>query len=661
MCGISGIFSKSIINDHLINISKQFIDKISHRGPDHTGIYVNREQNIILNHKRLSILDLTSNGNQPYISNSERYILVFNGEIYNHNEIRKNFFSQDFKWKSTCDTETVIEFIDKFGLEHFLNIADGMFAFALWDKRDQKLSLARDAFGEKPLYFGFFKDSLYFSSELKSFEVFLKDLEIYSLAIKNFLELSYIPAPITIYKNIYKLEKGSFITVSKEDLNRLINQNNSQYFSNIKKFFFLPEKLIKEKKDQINYLDFEENIENELMKSIKSRMVSDVNTGIFLSGGIDSSLIAALASRVSYEKLKTFTISSDNKNFDEGDKAKQISQRLNTDHNEIIINPNDMMRFIEKLPDIFDEPFADSSQLPSLLLSEFASKNVKVALTGDGADEIFKGYNRYIYSYDLWLLINKIPKKIRPLIANLFYAFKPKNIFQIQKILNKFLQKKNNFELLDEKIYKIADSLINSNTLKNHYFSHLAIWQKSESIFLEDDKELLCDIDVFDKYHLTSDNYKEFINLLDINSYLSEDILVKTDRSSMFFSMEARSPYLNKSLLNLTLNTNEKYLINNRSGKFVLKKILSKYLDEKIFQGPKKGFSVPINNWLSFELKNWGEDLVNSRILKHSNYLNSQLVCKYWDEHQSGKKNYHKRIWNLLVLIDWAKKKGKSI
>lgn len=665
MCGISGVFSSKKIDDNLIKLSKSINEKIAHRGPDNTGIFYDINDKIILNHKRLSIIDLTKNGNQPFFSQSQRFIVTFNGEIYNHLELRKNFFPQNFSWKSSSDTETLVEFIEKYGFQKFFDEADGMYAFVIWDRKHKTIHLCRDIFGEKPLYFGLINGDFIFSSELKSFEIFLDKLSLEEEAIKEFLELSYIPSPKTIYKNILKLEKSIHFSFSINDLLKLDKKQN--YFSNIldfynskKKLFMNIHNLIREQKNKKKFdiIDYKNLVHNELRSSIKKRMRSDVDFGVFLSGGIDSSLVTSIMSEISNKKIKTFTVASTDKNFDEGIKAKKISQILNTDHNEIVISPNDQIKTIENLPEIFDEPFADSSQLPILLLSEYARKKVKVVLTGDGADEIFKGYNRHLYSFDLWKKIKKIPPNLKPSFYKILYSLKPSFLLNLQNFINFFLYKNNQLELLDEKIYKIADAILNSNNLQNHYIGHLSIWQNNEDIICKQNldktsKKLLKD------FHIDEKNYNDIINLLDLHSYLPDDILVKTDRATMNFSLEARTPYLTKNMLELSLNSPAGGLIENKVGKAVLRKILDDYLPPNIMQGAKKGFSVPIKEWLKKDLKSWADDLFNSEILKSCTNLNSSIIMQYWQDHKSGKKNYHKRLWNVLVLINWAKQKKK--
>lgn len=667
MCGISGIFTVNQVDDKLINISKSIINKISHRGPDNTGIYHNAEDKIILCHKRLSILDLSSNANQPFVSNSKRYIIIFNGEIYNHLELRKNFFSKNFPWITHSDTETLVEFIEKYGFDKFFNEVDGMFAFAIWDRKLKQIHLSRDLFGEKPLYFGFINGNFIFSSELKSFEVFLGQLELNEQSIKEFLELSYISSPNTIYKNIYKLEKSCYLPFSYNDLLKL--EKKTTDFSDLSNFYNKKKIIYYDAKSSLNIInnyknldvyDYQTLVHEELKKSVKSRMLSDVDVGVFLSGGTDSSLVASIMSEISDKKIKTFTVSSSNQNFDESIKAKKVSKILNSDHNEIKIESRNQLDLIEKLPEIFDEPFGDSSQLPMLFLSEYASKKVKVVLTGDGADEVFKGYNRYLYSLSLWNKINKIPKNLRKLSYNLINYLKPDFILNFQKLLNLFLSKNKKVELLDEKVYKIADTVLNSASLLDHYFSHLAVWQKNENIFNLKNSEHTSE-KIFNTFSLNENNYNSYINILDLHSYLPDDILTKTDRSTMNFSLEGRTPYLSKKLLELALNCPRGGLIEKKVGKVVLRNILDTYLPREITSGAKKGFSVPVNSWLNGELKNWADDLFNSEIFKSSKNINSNLVYKYWNDHKNGKKNYHKRLWNVLLLIDWTKKKNKKL
>lgn len=654
MCGIAGIFSNQI-DENQTNLLNKINNCLCHRGPDSSGSIA--ETHIIFGHNRLAIQDLSKNGFQPMKSASGRYVITYNGEIYNHLKIRNEYFPS-LSWKGLSDTETLIELIEKFGLENSLKLIDGMYAFALWDKKEKKLSIVRDKFGEKPIYFGIHDNKFIFASELKAFEIFRKDLFIDLNSVKKYLNLSYIPSPYTIYQNIYKLKHGHFLTIDKN-----IFQNSSKNgFDNNKfvqkKYWSQFDSTLSVNKKSYN--SYRSEIKDSLEKSVKDKMISDVPIGVFLSGGIDSSLLTSIASKYSNKKLDTFTISSESINFDESERAQEISKYLNTQHHTINVSKDDQINVIQDLNKIYDEPFADSSQIPSIILSKYTKNFVKVALTGDGADEIFYGYNRYIHSKKIWKKIKFLPKPIKKIISYLLYSTSPSKWILIQNLINNFKNSKSNFELLDEKMYKIADSLNNSNSILDHYKSHLMIWQKNEKIFLDEDNAKV-DVVKFDKFNINEDNFDYKINLLDIESYLPDDILVKTDRSSMKFGLETRAPYLSSKLLDITKMMPQTFKSSNHKGKLILRDLLRDYLPKKFSEGPKKGFSIPMNDWLNGSLREWSEDLFNSNIYKKNTIINNDLVNRYWADHKSLKINYHKRIWNILILMDWLSKKGFSI
>ena len=363
MCGISGIFS-TYIDDSKINLLSKINNCLSHRGPDNSCVVSDR--NIVFGHKRLSILDLSENGHQPMNSRSKRYIITFNGEIYNHLQIRKKYFSNHM-WKGSSDTETLIELIDKFGLEKSLKIVDGMFAFGIWDKKEKKLVIARDKFGEKPIYFGLHGDKFIFASELKGFEFFKKDLKINFESVKNYLNFSYISSPNSIYQSIYKLNPASFLSIDLKILSGLRSSNFIDFDAT--QVCYWSKNNDQNQNRFKSYDDYKLKIKNQLEKSVEEKMISDVPLGIFLSGGIDSSLVTSIASKISRKKIDTFTISSDSINFDESERAFQISKFLKTNHHTINVSNEDQINLIEDLNNIFDEPFADSSQIPSLILS----------------------------------------------------------------------------------------------------------------------------------------------------------------------------------------------------------------------------------------------------------------------------------------------------
>jgi len=602
---------------------------------------------------------LTNNGNQPMISSSGRFVISYNGEVYNHLDLRDELRQKKkINWKSKSDTETILEMFDYYGINESLKKFNGMFAIAIWDNKTKFLTLVRDRFGEKPLFFGWTSNSIIFSSELKAIinsTNFKKEINL--KAVSAFMRLSYIPSPMSIYRNIYKLGAGEKLELNKKGISECYLQdiNVDSKFKNIKVSRWWEPVKSKEGKNFYSK-DLENQIHLKIEQSVKRQMISDVKNGVFLSGGIDSSLITALYQKNSIKKIKSFTIGSSHNQMDESRSAKKIADYLGTEHHEIIVNPRDQINLIEKLPEIYDEPFADSSQIPSLLINQFASDHVKVALTGDGGDEIFCGYNRYIYSYRIWKLIQILKKYKINGLGKILNKIPKQSLIKLEKIINLFYRGDSGISLLDEKIKKISDAIINSKNLNELFFSHINSWQLNQNIILDEDLNFLPK-----KFYFNSENEHEYIldmQLTDLKTYLPDDILCKSDRASMFSSLENRSPFLDYEIYNLANSLPDQMKINNKKGKYVLKNILSNYIPEKLFDRPKKGFSIPVGEWLKSELNVWANDLLNENNLKKYDFLNSNLIIKYWNIHKSNSHDHSKKIWNVIILLSWLKKNG---
>lgn len=659
MCGISGFLSSSQETFLGPKVIKSMTSNLRHRGPDNENNWINFKESIALGHNRLSIIDLTNNGNQPMISSSGRFVISYNGEVYNHLDLRDELRQKKkINWKSKSDTETILEMFDCYGINESLKKFNGMFAIAIWDNKTKFLTLVRDRFGEKPLFFGWTSNSIIFSSELKAIinsTNFKKEINL--KAVSAFMRLSYIPSPMSIYRNIYKLGAGEKLELNKKGISECYLQdiNVDSKFKNIKVSRWWEPVKSKEGKNFYSK-DLENQIHLKIEQSVKRQMISDVKNGVFLSGGIDSSLITALYQKNSIKKIKSFTIGSSHNQMDESRSAKKIADYLGTEHHEIIVNPRDQMNLIEKLPEIYDEPFADSSQIPSLLINQFASDHVKVALTGDGGDEIFCGYNRYIYSYRIWKLIQILKKYKINGLGKILNKIPKQSLIKLEKIINLFYRGDSGISLLDEKIKKISDAMINSKNLNELFFSHINSWQLNQNIILDEDLNFLPK-----KFYFNSENEHEYIldmQLTDLKTYLPDDILCKSDRASMFSSLENRSPFLDYEIYNLANSLPHQMKINNKKGKYVLKNILSNYIPEKLFDRPKKGFSIPVGEWLKSELNVWANDLLNENNLKKYDFLNSNLIIKYWNIHKSNSHDHSKKIWNVIILLSWLKKNG---
>lgn len=645
MCGISGILTLDRSNHSSILIRlKDSLTYLNHRGPDSHGFWCDENKGIYLGHTRLSILDLTNSGAQPMISFSSRYIISFNGEIYNHLDLREEIQSLNarIKWKSTSDTETILQAIETFGFEDAISKFNGMFSLAVYDSLNEKLYLARDRFGEKPLYYFSDHRNLFFASELKALRKLLSfrpDISLESL--NEYFERGYISAPRSIYSMVFKLLPGSYIVFARNSIN---SGDHHVYWDSSKRII-----------DHENNRKYDKQVEQDILldlleKSVKRRMISDVPTGAFLSGGIDSSLITAIMQKLSDKPVETFTIGFKDKIFDESVYAREIASFLGTRHNEYILADEEVLNVARNIAKHYDEPFADSSNIPTYLVCEKAKKKVTVVLTGDGADEIFGGYQRYTIAHRMWNFISIIPYQLRRLISKILKILKPKsykNLFQI--LLPKFEGK---IFQIGDKVHRFADLII-SRTFADLYYRLTTIPSPynrlilNESLYLN--HEYRCD-----SFKKIKDEFTEMMRF-DILNYLPDDILCKVDRASMSVSLETRAPYLDHLLVNFSWKLPMPLKINRKSRKVLLKKALYTLISKDLVDRPKKGFSVPIDYWLRNELKSWADELLNKDEIENQGFLDSEKVMKIWNEHLSEDRNWGQIIWTILMFQSWLK------
>tara|TARA_B100000700_G_scaffold251183_1_gene282144 strand:- start:384 stop:2309 length:1926 start_codon:yes stop_codon:yes gene_type:complete len=639
MCGITSIITNSNNNSlkkFLINMN----NKISHRGPDSEGYWNSLNGNVFFGHKRLSIVDLSKNGDQPMHSKDKNFTIVFNGEIYNHLEIRKKYFS-DHNFKSHCDTETLIELICLLGIRETLNIIDGMFSFIVFDNNKKKVYLARDKLGEKPLYYSKINqlNNIYFivSSEVKSFSEFPEfHKEINTDAISYLLKYKYIPAPITIYKNTFKLRQGHFAEINLNDMSF-----TEQIYWDIEKKISNS----KAKIDKHNNIDYKANLKEKLEKTVRGQLLGDVEIGCFLSGGIDSSLVASIMSSVHNSSINTFSVGFDNVEFDESKKAREISKILGTNHNELILNEKDIIGTIPDIVNAYDEPFSDSSQIPTFLISKFASSKLKVCLSGDGGDELFGGYNRYLFVNKYWKYLELLPLMFRKNLSNLMQFLSPKTI---DMLFNLIRYKK--YDFYGDKIHKI------SNSLKFNSFSEFNDYVLSD---LHDHNNPLINSNIH-KLNLLNDNTKylnkvEILMMNDLKFYLPDDILVKVDRAAMKNSLETRMPFLSKEIIDFAWQIPFDQKIKNNKSKYILKNLLKDYIPEELIEKKKKGFALPLADWFRNDLYEWVDENLKKNEINKFNIFNFNKVSKIWDEHKLNKKNNHSIIWSIITIRNWLK------
>lgn len=651
MCGICGFYS-SVSNKYRNTISKMTL-AIKHRGPDDSGIWQDHSAGVFFGQQRLSIIDLSKAGHQPMQSHSGRFVLIYNGEIYNHLELRGELKKKNpfIKWRSNSDTETLLETIESWGIEKAIKKFEGMFAFCIWDKKNHCLTLARDRLGEKPLYYGWQGSGenkvFLFGSELKALKEHPEfDKKINQDAIALQLRYSYIPDPYSIYKNVYKLLPGHYIQLSKRNL----KQND---LPDPKIYWCLAKTAINGSSNQSNKSEEEikNELENQLRLTVKKQMISDAPIGAFLSGGIDSSAVVSLMQSQSNTPINTFTIGFDDKDFNEAHYAKKIAKHLSTNHTEMYISSKEAINIVPKLSKIYDEPFSDSSQISTFLISQLTKQQVKVALTGDGGDELFCGYNRYIFGEKLWNVSRAIPASLRKVFSSGIQLVSQKNW---DKIL-KYLPIINRYNNVGDKLYKVTRAF-DAKTFYDFYQLLSSHWHKSNEVVINSKEPKIFSNQL--KQQLETLDKQQQMMILDFLTYLPGDILVKIDRASMASSIETRAPFLDHKLIEYVWKIPHRFKNKNGQGKWILKEILKQYVPKDLTERPKMGFGVPIGTWLRGPLKDWAENLLDEKTMQEEGFLNSKLVKKKWEEHISGIRNWQYDLWDVLMFQAWIKEQS---
>ena len=644
MCGIVGfgpLSSSSSVEIH------KMANSLRHRGPDAVGTWIDPDGTVAFGHTRLSILDLSDNGNQPLNFGDGRYCLVFNGEIYNHLALRtelEKLYGHYFL--GSGDTETLAASILCVGLENTLQKIDGMFAFALWDKKRGRLYLARDHFGQKPIYYGWLDGTFYFASELKAIEaIFSGQLEVESEALYGFLRYNYINGPLSIYKHIFKVEPGKVVEI---ELSR--NRTPSPIIHN----FWDPSLLSDCSKNELTEdVDYVNLVERTIYSSVKKLTISDVQIGTFLSGGVDSSLITlALQENVDYQ-VKSFTLGFEQADFDERAVAKEVAQFIGTDHHEIILDEINILESVKRMGSVFCEPFADASQIPSYLLSKFAAEKVKVVMGGDGGDELFAGYNRHIYCKKI-IEMNSLQKSIGALMRNQQIQRAMVSAFDIgNNFLKPFGSELFESNLLREKLSKLVNAV--GSRAANELYSKIIENTDAASVIMSAPKSSI-DLELASN---TGCVVKD-IMLLDINNYLPGDILVKTDRTTMSNGLECRSPFLDLTVAQLAFNIPVQYNIKNGQGKQLLREILKRKFPSHIFNRTKQGFSVPISSLLRGKLHEWAQDSIYSSSLEQDAHLDHRSIQDMWARFERGEAQNTQLLWAILMYIEWRTDRVKS-
>lgn len=642
MCGIAGVlYSKPKLNEgDFVALMCKMGDTLKHRGPDDHGEWVDVEAGVGFAHRRLSIIDLSSAGHQPMASKNNRYVISFNGEIYNYREIRAELEKSGVVFTGHSDTETLLESIAHRGLDKTLDLVNGMFAFALWDKETRSLTLARDRIGKKPLYYGWSNGVFLFGSELKALRIHpaFND-EIDRAALGQFIQFAWLNGPASIYSQIKKLKPGSYLTIQSESY----ELNPTCYWSAVDRARHAQSNSFADSYDEAM-----DQLNEVIMNAVKRRMVADVELGALLSGGIDSSLVVSMMQAQSSRTIKTFSIGFHEETHNEAVYAKNVSDHLSTEHTELYVTPQDCMDVIPQLPTIYDEPFADVSQIPTYLVSKLANQQVKVVLSGDGGDELFAGYTRYFRCMEHWSKQKNIPKYFRPVLEVLMSSIANTSW---NLLANTSTQEGvAGWRRAGAKLEKRARR-IGSNNSSELFVSMMKRYKDISDLVIHGggSQSVLSDSKSWPEHEDSILN----MMLIDTLSYLPDDILVKVDRASMATSLEARAPLLDREVAEFAWRLPYEMKINSKGGKRILKDILAKYVPAELTNRKKMGFGVPIGKWLRGSLRDWAEDLLDADKIKQQGYLDEVKVQKIWKQHLSGWRNHNDLLWSILMFQAW--------
>ena len=643
MCGFAGFIGNGSIDRDKSQVICQMTDTLYHRGPDSSGTWIDPVADIALGHRRLSIIELSDAGHQPMHSHNQDLVLTFNGEIYNHLELRKILDNQfpAIKWNGFSDTESLLAGFEHLGISKTLQLCIGMFAFALWDRKKMELYLGRDRMGEKPLYYGWSNNDFLFGSELKALKKYpFFNNAISRSALSDYMQFSYVPCPKSIYEDIYKLEPGTILTLKHEDIPK--KKLSYEVYWHVKESIERGRKnLISERAEALDLT------ERALKQAVKLQMLADVPVGAFLSGGVDSTLIVSLMQQESLHPVQTFTVGFEEAGFDEAPYAKAIANFLGTNHTEIYVTNNEAQAVISDLPATFDEPFADSSQIPTFLIAVIAKAQVKVALSGDAGDEIFGGYNRYFWAPSIWNKLKFLPYSARQLIARSLRRISP-------LALDSFVGH-GGIVRPGEKIHKLSRAMRNARSLDDLY---LNLVRDSENSLIKNSNDLSFDDDqkkplLFKALKDNFDSPAQKMMYCDSISYLPDDILCKVDRAAMANSLETRTPFLDHRVIDLSWRIPPEMNIQGDTGKLLLKEILYQRVPREMIERPKSGFSMPVSEWLRGPLRDWAEDLLSEERLRREGYFDVELVQENWSQHLSGKFDWSARLWNILMFQAW--------
>lgn len=672
MCGFAGFLIDDSLNSVISSLGKdqkhQLLDSmgeaIKHRGPDDFSNWLSEDELCGFSHRRLSIVDLSASGQQPMTSQCKRYIIVYNGEVYNFRDIALQLKADNVVLKGGSDTEVILEAISLWGVDETLQKMHGMFAIALFDQQNQSLTFIRDRMGEKPLYVGSYKNQIIFASELKALQIIFSRQADFSSktenghsnlpkldkqAIELYLRHGYIPAPYSVFQNIFKLPAANKVTIERQQRQLFINDPKI-WLTAFQPYWSLNSSVNETIVADDKQVHLQETFEKSLEQVVEREMQADVPLGAFLSGGVDSSTIVAVMQNIAIKKnadpVKTFSIGFEQDQFNEAPFAASVAKHLGTEHYEKIVTVNDAQNVIPLLSKIYDEPFADSSQIPTFLVSQLAKSHVTVSLSGDGGDELFGGYERYAWAQAIWAKVSWMPVSARKIISRILgllsFLNSSKSPQQIRKI--------------SAKIQRLS-AMLSADSRQFFYRVLISANVNAENLILStegvssDGQNKLCD--QFAKLSFEEDHFLHQMMFIDMHHYLPDDILTKVDRASMAVSLESRVPLLDHLLVEQAWKMRNLTAENEKPSKQALRKILYQSVPKRLIERPKKGFAIPLAEWLITDLREWADNLLDFQLLKTQEVFDAEKVTKLWNDFKDGKRGSEHLLWSLLMFQSW--------